>query len=68
MMPKKQKTLGQRTDTQILDALEALPDRIDIIYKRGIPRTLGVPSLRQQINSFLDAESAALIQPSKGRK
>jgi hypothetical protein len=48
-----------RTDSDILDALQNLPDRIDIIYKRGMPKSDSVPSLRDQINRFLDAEASA---------
>lgn len=53
------KRVVRRTDTQILDALEALPHRVDIIYKQGYPRSDSVPTLREQINRFLDAEESA---------
>jgi len=48
--------MKKRTDTQIIDALEALPCRVDIIYKMGEPRSDSAPPLRDQINLFLDEE------------
>lgn len=48
-----------RTDTQLLDALQELPWRIDIIYKEGQPKSDSVPPLRDQINHFLNMQSAA---------
>lgn len=57
--PRSVQRVVSRTDTQILDALEALPCCVDIIYKRGYPRSDSVLPLRDQINHFLDAEASA---------
>jgi len=61
-----QRVVG-RTDTQLLDALQNLPHRIDIIYKRGLPKSDSVPSLRDQINRFLDAEVGAANDKVSGQ-
>lgn len=45
---------GRRSDTEIIDALESLPDQLDIVYKVGQPKSGSVPPLRDQINHFLD--------------
>ena len=49
----------RRTDEQILNALQELPWRIDILYKRGLPKSDSMPTLREQINHFLDIEASA---------
>lgn len=43
-----------RTDTQLLDALEAVPWAIEIKYVPGQPKCDSMPSLREQITRFLD--------------
>jgi hypothetical protein len=65
--PRSLKRVVSRTDTQLLDALQNLPDRIDIIYKRGMPKSDSVPSLRDQINWFLDAEASAANDQAQPR-
>jgi len=50
-------TPSKRTDTEILNALQDLPWRIDILYKQGQPKSDSVPHIRDQINDFLDRES-----------
>lgn len=44
-----------RTDTELLDGLERLPYQMEIIYKGSLPKADSMPTLREQINRFLDA-------------
>lgn len=58
MSKRKPRKTGahKRTDAEIIDALESLPGRVDIIYKPNEPRSHCVPPLRDQINRFLDEQ------------
>lgn len=55
-MKTKKRVAKQRTDKQLLDALESYPWRMEIIYKVGEPKSDSVPSLRSQINYFIDLQ------------
>lgn len=56
---RSQQRVVSRTDTDLLNALQELPCALDIIYRRGQPKSDSVPTLREQINRFLDAEASA---------
>jgi len=45
--------------------LQDLPYCLDIIYKRGTPKSDSVPSLREQIHRFLETENAYIMAQSK---
>jgi len=57
--PRSVQRVVSRTDTDLLNALQELPCALDIIYRRGQPKSDSVPTLREQINRFLDAEASA---------
>lgn len=59
MKKSKLKHAVSRTDSDLLNALEALPCALEIVYKRSQPRSDSVPTLREQINHFLDSEESA---------
>lgn len=48
-----------RTDSELLNELQSLPYALELVYKRGTPKADSVPSLRDQINHFLEQEKSA---------
>lgn len=56
---KRSHSASRRSDTQILCELESLPYALTIKYEHGKSRGTGTPSLREQLDAFLDREASA---------